>query len=100
MLTELEARKLMTQNAIKSLKNIETAENERVTSDLIHELNRRLQHLHKESHSNDTHHLYADTERLIQQIAINGEKEAIHRLIESEKVSAGHWKGLLIIFKF
>ncbi|EST90479.1 Na+/H+ antiporter [Vagococcus lutrae LBD1] len=95
MLTELEARKLMTQNAIKSLKNIETAENERVTSDLIHELNRRLQHLHKESHSNDTHHLYADTERLIQQIAINGEKEAIHRLIESEKVSLATGKDYL-----
>lgn len=87
-LTEIEARKVMVQTALQSLKE-EASEDihPMILTDLIHEFETRLRYLYREDNDPSTNSKYSSIEKQVQQIAIQGELLGIKELEETKEIS-------------
>lgn len=86
-ITEIEARKIMLARAIQALQTEESTENKMVLSDLLHEFEMRLRNLYAEQNDITTNSIYSHFEKEIKEVAINGEKNAVHQLVLSGQIS-------------
>lgn len=99
-ITEIRARKLMIQSAIKVLQNSKDEAEKVVLSDLLHEFNIRLRHLYKEDDHNTDNDKYHQLEKEIQLIANEGEFTGINQVIENSQVSEKTAKYYLNFWEF
>ncbi|WEG72949.1 Na+/H+ antiporter [Vagococcus intermedius] len=87
-LTELEARQIMVKEAITILKQeTQNSDDHMILTDLIQEFESRLRHLYREHNDEQTNRLYSRLEKNVQDIAIQGERHGVEKMLANGDVS-------------
>lgn len=97
--TEIDARTLMTQQAITVLKNERNAENENVITELLDDLDKQIRYLYlnNKKTSNEEYHKY---ETKYRKIAIESEYEAVLSLAKEHNIQKRLLKSYLNMLNF